>query len=265
MKLEPMAHGEQPERHVGGIVERVARIAADHARLLRRLAQHERRLRRVSMRVLRVQEAERGRIARELHDSVGQSLTALKIQLELLEHAVELDREGFAARIAALRELAERSLEDVRGLSRLLRPPMLDDLGLVPTLRWLFRDVQKRTGIAVEFADSLPDAPLDPDAATLAYRIIQEALTNAAKHARTASVEIRLQATDTRLSFTIQDRGVGFDPKAVAAAGDAGVGVRGMRDRVQLFGGHFALHSAPGAGTRIEVEVPIGAAGEVLV
>jgi signal transduction histidine kinase len=169
-----------------------------------------------------------------------------------------------ASRVAALRDLADRSLQDVRGLSRLLRPQMLDDLGLVPTLRWLFREFEKSANIEVDFADNSAGLPIDPDVATLTYRIAQEALTNVAKHARAAFVHIRLDVAPTRLIFTIADSGIGFDARAafLSSDGSEGFGLRSMRDRVQLLGGQFTVHSAPGEGTRIEIDVPLAPAEE---
>ncbi len=252
---------ETSSRQLAELTSEVTRIASENTRLLQRLAESERRFRRLSMGVVRVQEAERGRISREMHDGVGQSLTALKIQLDLLEQSLVDDGSLLAARVTALRELAERSLQDVRELSRLLRPQMLDELGLVPTLRWLFRDLHKRIGIEVDFVHEGIDRLLGPDVETLVYRLVQEAVTNSAKHARAAAVQVSVRATTTQLLLTIQDHGVGFETKSVLASsdGDGGFGVRGMRDRVRLFGGRFMLHSAPGAGTVISVEVPLRA------
>lgn len=243
-------------RRIAEIAETVARIASENSRLLQRLADNERRFRRISKGVLRAQEAERRRISHELHDGVGQSLTALKMQLDLLSQS-PMDATG--ACIEELRTLADRALQDVRQLSRLLRPHMLDDLGLLPTLKWLFRSFEKSAGIDVEFQHEGIDGRLDADLETLAFRIVQEALTNSAKHARAASIHVRARATPSRLFLTIQDRGVGFDPEAILepANPNGGFGIPGMRDRVHLFGGRFSLHSAPGAGTRIEVDVPL--------
>jgi signal transduction histidine kinase len=242
------------------IAEMVARIATENSRLLQRLADNEQRFRRISMGVLRAQEAERRRISYELHDGVGQSLTALKIQLDLLAQTPE---ETVGASIEQLQSLANLALQDVRQLSRLLRPHMLDDLGLLPTLRWLFRSFEQSSGIHVEFQHDGMDMRFDPDLETLVFRIVQEAVTNSAKHARTRSIEVRALATASRVSLTVQDLGVGFDAEAVLdpASRNGGFGLRGIRDRVQLFGGRFSLHSEPGAGTLIEVDVPLGEGG----
>jgi signal transduction histidine kinase len=243
------------------IAEMVARIASENSRLLQRLAENEHRFRRISMGVLRAQEAERRRISYELHDGVGQSLTALKIQLDLLAQS---PAQGVGDSIEQLRMLAYHALQDVRQLSRLLRPHMLDDLGLLPTLRWLFRSFEQSSGIQVDFQHDGIDRRFDPDVETLVFRIIQEAVTNSAKHARTRSIEVRALATAARVFLTVQDLGVGFDAEAILepAATNGGFGLRGIRDRVQLFGGRFSLHSEPGAGTLIEIDVPLGEQGD---
>jgi signal transduction histidine kinase len=243
------------------IAEMVARIASENSRLLQRLAENEHRFRRISMGVLRAQEAERRRISYELHDGVGQSLTALKIQLDLVAQSPV---DSIGGSIEQLCSLANLALQDVRQLSRLLRPHMLDDLGLLPTLRWLFRSFEQSSGIHVEFQQDGMDRRFDPDLETLVFRIIQEAVTNSAKHARTSSIEVRGLATASRVFVTVQDLGVGFDAEAILepSSRNGGFGIRGIRDRVQLFGGRFLLHSEPGAGTLIEVEVPLGERGD---
>ena len=238
------------------IAERVARVAAENSHLVRRFADQEQRFRRLSKGVLRAQEAERRRISRELHDGVGQALTALKIQLDLLAQAAvppaphELDD---------VRRLAETALSDVRQLSRLLRPHMLDDLGLLPTLLWLFRSIESTTHVHVEFTHEGLERRFDPDAETLAYRILQEAVTNAVKHAHVPTVQVRARAAPMRLFLAVQDRGSGFDTDAaLEPEGESGgLGLRGMRDRAHLFGARLSVYSAPGAGTLVEVEVPL--------
>lgn len=238
------------------IAAEVARLGEQNARLLQRLADGERRMRHVSRGVLRVQEAERGRLARELHDGLGQSLTALKIQLERLEQS-SADA-VLRAHLAELRALADDCLQEARQLSHRLRPQMLDELGLSATLRWMARDFGRRAGLAVELSEE-GDGPADPDAEALVYRVAQEALTNAAKHARAASAALRLRRAPTYLRLEVRDDGAGFDPAAVLARADedAGFGLRGLRDRVQLLGGRFELSASPGAGSALTVEVPL--------
>jgi two-component system sensor histidine kinase UhpB len=239
------------------IADEVARIRGENTRLLERLAEGERRFRLISRGVLRVQEAERGRISRELHDGVGQSLTALKMQVEQLEQLGE--GETLQGRLGDLRELADRCLQEVRQISHLIRPQILDELGLVPTLRWLVRAFSKRTGMMLEFVLEGEEGGVDPDAETLVFRVAQEALTNATKHAHAARAEVRLRREPERLRLEVRDEGQGFDATAALERSDeeAGFGLRGMRDRVQLLGGRFEISSAPGAGTTVRLELPL--------
>lgn len=241
-----------------GISEQVARISAENARLLQRLVETERRFHRISRGVLRVQEEERGRISRDLHDGIGQSLTALKIQLELLEGEAREKQADFAQRIGAVRELSEACLAEVRELARLLRPQMLDELGLVPTLRWLARTVHKRTGVEVELETLGSEEKTDPDAETLVFRIVQESLTNVVRHAGVTSARVRVERLPESILVSVEDRGSGFDAEAILGASDEerGFGVRAMRDRVQSFRGTFRLTSSP-RGTVLEAEIPL--------
>jgi two-component system NarL family sensor kinase len=240
------------------ISEQVARITAENARLLDRLIETEKRFRRISRGVLRVQEEERGRISRDLHDGIGQSLTALKIQLELLEQEASRVQAALVPRIAAVLELADGCLTEVREMARLLRPQMLDDLGLEPTLRWLARTVEKRTGVAVVLEIVGDEGTADPDAETLVFRVVQEALTNVVRHANVASARVKVEHRPGSILVTVEDLGTGFDAEAVLAAKgeEHGFGVRAMRDRVQSFSGRFRLQSSA-QGTLLEAEIPL--------
>ena len=245
---------ESPE-----IAQQLARLGTENARLLERLAETERRFRRIARGVLRLQEEERARVSRDLHDGVGQSLTALKIQLALLEQEAQRAGSELSARITSSRELAESCLSEVRQLAHLLRPQMLDDLGLVPTLRWLIRTMRQRTGIDVTLECNGFEERLDPDRETLVYRLAQEALTNVVKHAGASGAALQLERRGDRLLLRVKDEGSGFDAEKLLEAGgeDRGFGVRAMRDRVQFFHGRFAIRSAPGRGTTVEAEIPL--------
>src|SRR6185503_6807479 len=177
----------------------------------------------------------------------------------LLEQAVARDESALSPRLAELREMADRSLQEVRQISHLLRPQMLDELGLLPTLRWVARTFQQRTGIEVELASEGIDERLDLDLETLVFRLVQEALNNAAKHARAARVTIDVRLGDDRLRVRVADAGEGFDVAEFWSSTDEerGFGLRGMRDRVHLFAGRFTVTSQPGSGTTIEIEVPL--------
>jgi two-component system, NarL family, sensor kinase len=238
------------------IAREIERLSADNQRLLARLSRTELRFRSVSLGLLRLQEAERGRLSRELHDGVGQSLTALKMQIELLARTTGQGT-SLAEPLAELVVVAEAALQEVRQISHLLRPQMLDDLGLVPTLRWLARSWGQRAGLEVRVLYEGPDERLPPDLETLVYRFVQEGVTNAARHAGAPLVEVELRREVTGVTIEVRDQGRGFALNAERPADSRGFGLRGLRDRVQLFGGQLVVDSAPGRGTVVRAEVPV--------
>jgi len=221
--------------------------------LLYRLQRNEREFRRLGRAVWRVQEDERRRLARELHDGVGQNLTALKHRLVQLDEALPPGGEAREHLQAAL-SLCSETLEDTRSLSRLLRPPILDDLGLESALRWLVRSQAEASGLDITLdLPALP--PLDGEIQTLLFRVAQEALQNIAKHAQAHSVVVRLAARDAQMQLQIMDDGRGFDVANAVHGGGSGLG--GMRERLRLYDGRLELHSAPGEGTRLRATVPL--------
>lgn len=237
------------------IAERVEQISARNERLLERMIEGEKRFRGLAKAVWKVQEEERRRLARELHDGIGQTLTALINQLR----RVRAGEEGSNDLEAAI-EVAELALTDVRELSRLLRPPVLDDLGLHAGLTWLVRMLREHSGLAtlIEWQAG-EDERLDPELETLIFRIAQEGLNNVLKHSGQLSARLAVRRHGDRLEFTVADTGRGFDVAQVMSPADgaAGLGLRGIRDRVELFGGQFAVESAPGRGSRLRVVVPV--------
>lgn len=242
------------------LLERVGQVARDSQGLLRELATSERRFRALAKAVWQVQEEERRRLARELHDGLGQNLTALKNQLEsLARQAAGAEADGLAGRLAAAVELAGRALQDTRELSRLLRPPILDDLGLIPALQWLARTLREATGLEVHVAGDELEGRLPPDLEILLFRVAQEALTNTLKHSGAKLAVVTLRRRGGWIEVEAVDAGGGFDAeRALSPAGGAdGCGLRGMRDRLELFGGRLRIASAPGAGTRVRATVPL--------
>lgn len=228
-------------------------LRAQYQRLLERLEANEHEFRRLARSVWRVQEDERRRLARELHDGIGQNLTALKNRLvQLGERLPPREQAQLDAAIA----LCSETLDDTRQLSRLLRPPILDDLGLEPALRWLGRSIGEAGGPQVTLEiDPLP--PLDGDQRTLLFRVAQEALNNATKHARAHHVLLRLSTHDTHLLMQVIDDGIGCDPVRALASGGSGLG--GLRERLRLHSGSFQLRSAPGEGTCVQARLPLRA------
>ena len=222
--------------------------------LLHRLEANEREFRRLGRAVWRVQEDERRRLARDLHDGIGQKLTALKHRLEQSAAEVEESQPQLRQRIESAIALCSDTLEDTRSLSRLLRPPVLDDLGLDAALRWLARSVGESSGVGIGVEiEPLPD--LDSELQTLLFRVAQEALNNVAKHADAKTVLLRLVVRDARLQLQVADDGRGCNPVAALKSGGSGLG--GMRERLRLHGGRMELHSVPGEGCRLRVVVPL--------
>jgi two-component system, NarL family, sensor histidine kinase DevS len=203
-------------------------------------------------RVVEAQEAERARLARELHDETGQALTSILLGLKSMEERVESDEGRSAA--SELRELVVSTLQDVRRLAVELRPAALDDFGLVPALERLRDTVSEQSAISVDVQSSLGDRRLPADVETMLYRTVQEALTNVVKHADASRVTVRLGHGDGTVVLTVQDDGRGFDPRS---ARDGGLGLTGMRERAALLGGRFTLEASEGAGTMLKAVIPI--------
>jgi len=233
--------------------QRLETVRREHERLVARLRAGERRYRRLARSVWSVQEAERRRLARELHDGVGQLLTALKQQLEL---ARAEGSEAGRRRLDDALGLATQALADTRELSRLLRPAVLDDLGLEAGLGWLARTHQERTGTRVELALHGLAGRFDDELETLVFRVVQEALTNAAKHARASEIRVVVTREPEALSLEVADDGAGFDPRELTEGRD-GLGLLGMKDRLDLFEGRLEVRSAPGAGTVVAARIPL--------
>jgi two-component system, NarL family, sensor kinase len=242
---------------VAALAHRLLEITRQNEKLFQELLAGERRFRGLARSVWTVQEAERRRFARDLHDGIGQTLTALKQQLDVVEQSATALPSAARARLRDAAELAAQALHETRELSRLLRPQILDDLGLEPALRWLTRTFSERTGIALEVDLVGLEGRLPSDLETLAYRVVQEALNNVSKHARAERAQVLARHAGGQLELVVADDGRGFD----AAAADAdGSGLRGMRDRVELFGGRIEIGSRSGKGTRIVASVPCAGA-----
>ena len=212
-------------------------------------------LQELSAKLVRAQEDERRALSRELHDEVSQSFSAIAMDIDNLLDAEQAPE--IRARLQAIRGLATRGVDVTRNMSLLLRPSMLDDFGLIPALRWLARDVARRTGLRVqmdapEAADDLPE-----EHKTCIFRLVQEALNNAARHAQARNVQITLREEAQRVSVSIQDDGTGFD-----TASARGLGLLGMEERVRHVGGRFVLDSERGRGAMLRAELPIAVLSE---
>lgn len=214
------------------------------------------RLRALSSRILDIQERERRALARELHDEIGQALTAVKINLQALLFDASLG--AAARRVEASVAIVDEALRKVRGLSLDLRPPQLDDLGLAAALRWYLARQAEASGVAIELEADEALARLDPEVETACFRIAQEAVTNALRHARARRIAVRLCREGEALRLEVRDDGAGFDVgRARAAAAHGGsLGLAGMEERAALAGGRAEFVSIPGEGTVVGALFP---------
>lgn len=236
-----------------------AALAIQNARLFEQVHTGHERLQKLSRQLLEVQEAERRHIARELHDEVGQALTGLKL---LLDMSTRLPAGEATANLGEAQAMIHELMALVRDLSLDLRPAMLDDLGLLPTLLWHLDRYTNQTHVCVTFKHAgLEGRRFAPQVETAAYRIVQEALTNVARHAGVSEVTVRLWTDQDTLSVQVKDRGAGFDPEATLATSDT-IGLAGMRERAVLLGGQLTIESVPGAGTYVTAELPLGGPAE---
>ncbi len=240
----------------------VAREVADHlaiairqALLLDEVRAAKERLEALSRQLIRAQEEEQRRIARELHDEVGQSLTAVKIGLNRL--ARDPSGPDIGSRLSDAAAMTDQALEQVRDLSRLLRPALLDDLGLAEALRALAENLAERTGLAAE-AEVDEIGPVDPEMETACYRIAQEALTNAIKHAGATRLHVAWHRVGDELELVVEDDGTGFDVAAATARAVRGssLGILSLQERAMLVGGRTEIAARPGGGTRVRALFP---------
>lgn len=231
-------------------------VALQHAQLFAEVQTSRERLQSLSQRLIDVQELERRTIAGELHDEIGQALTIVKMNLQALRPNDDAMQAG--DRMAECIAVVDRALEQVRSLSLDLRPSLLDDLGLVATLRWYGARQARTAGFALHFSADEPVGRLTSMLETVCFRIAQEALTNIVRHARAREVWLQLRC-DAELCLTIRDDGVGFDLAQVEARASRGesFGLLGMRERANLSGGRLSIVSATGEGTMIAVSFPL--------
>jgi len=211
-------------------------------------------LQKLSARLVEAQEQERRSIARELHDEVGQTLEALLMDLGRLSRIVPAGERVMREHLAQLKDLAEKSVKTVRNIALLLRPSMLDDLGLVPALEWQAREVSRRGEMEVDVHSKIASEQLPDEIKICVYRLVQEALNNAATHASAKNARVSVIQTD-KLRVEVTDDGQGFDSKHVR-----GMGLLGMEERVKRLGGTLTIESRAGHGTTVVAELPLPSA-----
>ncbi|MFB3884767.1 MAG: histidine kinase [Thermodesulfobacteriota bacterium] len=238
--------------------DEIKRLADTFNFMARTLTDKMRAERKYLSRIIDAQENERRRISRELHDEIGQALTAIKFNLDMIDKELPQTLPAISTRLGDAKSLSNQTIAAMRQLSMDLRPAMLDELGLIPTLRWYVQNFSKRVGIDSQFRAMGFEEKLSPQIETAFYRIVQEALNNVSKHARADLVEISLEQRDSKIYASIVDNGKGFDLEKVLhpESPERGFGMIGMQERISLLGGKIDIESRLGFGTRIRIEVP---------
>jgi PAS domain S-box-containing protein len=210
----------------------------------------------LSRKILMAQEDERARVSRELHDGLGQSLTALRLELDWLRGRIDAGRETDASSLGSVIEMLEGSAHELRGICRGLRPPLLDDLGIGPAIRQLARDFEEHLDVRVEVDQTVDERePVPSEVALAIYRVLQEALTNVLRHARARRATVSLMREAGALVLLVVDDGQGFSEDQLS--GTEGLGIAGMRERAELVHGTLEIHSAPRQGTRMMLSIPV--------
>ncbi|OLE65606.1 MAG: hypothetical protein AUG03_03905 [Acidobacteria bacterium 13_1_20CM_2_68_14] len=254
---EPRAFDEEDIRLCSTLADQIGH-AIRRARVIEALSRKQADLRAVSESLEKRLEEDRRRIARELHDELAQSMTAAKINLGLLRTLTRGAAPGVRRAILETEAVVRSTIEDTRRIAMDLRPSMLDELGLVPALRWYADTFSRRTGVGVDVQANGGGGPAQKDVNTLLFRFFQEALTNVARHARARHVRIGLSGFNGSLRAVVADDGIGMRQ---GGPPDQGLGLLGMRERIERVGGVLSIKSRPGRGTRLVADIPVRAAG----
>ena len=235
---------KKSEHHYGQLLEQSNRL--------------QEQLRQLSRQVLLTQEEERREISRELHDVIAQTLTGINIRLAALKKEAAFNTKGLDRNITRTQRLVEKSVSIVHQFARELRPAALDDLGLIPALHSFVKIFSRRTRIHVHLKVFAGVEQLDINKRTILYRVAQEALTNVARHAQASRVEVNIQKLPEGIRMEIKDDGISFKVERVLYGnGGKRLGLLGMRERLEMVGGHFDVESAPGKGTTITAQIPL--------
>jgi len=240
--------------------EEALKKSREHYRqLLEQSRQQQEQLRHLARQILSSLEEERKKISRELHDEIAQTLTGINVHLATLSNEAEVNTKGLKKTISHTQRLVEKSVDIVHRFARELRPTLLDDLGLIPALHSFMKEFTKRTGIHIRFTASNGLERLDSARRTVLYRVAQSALTNVAQHAQASRVKVSLRKLRDVIRMEIHDDGKSFEVERVLfAKRHTRLGLLGMRERVEMVGGSFAVDSAPGKGTTIRAQIPLG-------
>ena len=249
---EPMQLPEDTLALLKGLADQAA-ISITNASLFEQVRKGREQQKALTTRLVEIQETERRHIARELHDQIGQVLTGLQF---MLESSKNQEGEARVNKLSEAQETVGSLIEQIREMSLNLRPAMLDDIGLLPTLLWHFERYTKQTGVEVSFHHNGLNQRLLPDIETTVYRIVQEALTNIARYAKVTEAFVKLTLRENTLGVEITDHGIGFD-SSVDVSKWSTAGLAGMRERANILGGYLVVKSAPNAGTQILAMIPL--------
>jgi signal transduction histidine kinase len=219
------------------------------------LRESEVQLRALAARLISIREEERARIAREIHDELGQVLTGLKMDVTWLAKRLVGAEEQLVEKAEAMCRLIDSTMHLIRRISTGLRPEILDDMGLVAAFGWQAKEFQKRMGMRCRLKLPEDQVVLDKELSTAVFRIFQEILTNIARHAKASSVDVSLSISDDLLTLEVVDDGIGISESHIR--GQESLGLLGMRERAQLFGGELSIQGASGRGTTVSVSIPM--------
>jgi PAS domain S-box-containing protein len=244
------------ELHLLGSLGNLLGNAIENAKLMETIRQHRYELRRLTQKLFQTQEEERRRIARELHDEAGQSLTAVKLGLDRLEQKVSAESVDLHNDLEDIRKMLIRTSSEIRHLSYKLHPTLLSDLGLEPALKLYFKEIQDHSNLDIHFSMIGFDRRMNRDLETALYRFSQEALTNTLKHSGAETFTCKIIKSYPKLIFSAEDDGIGFEEQT-ENQDKRSLGLIGMRERTLLLGGTFQLKGRPGRGTRIRIEIPL--------
>ena len=241
-------------------VEESLRKSEHHySELLEQSRHMQEQLRLLSRQLLSAQEEERKMISRELHDQIAQTLTGINIRLASLKTESTLNTKGLQKKISSTQRLVEKSVDIVHRFARELRPTVLDDLGLIPALHSFMKSFNKRTGVRISLTAFSTVERLDTAKRTVLFRVAQEALNNVARHAQASRVEVSIEKLPDCSCMKIKDDGKSFNlERTLHANGGKRLGLLGMRERLEMVGGKLVVESAPGKGTTIQAQIPLG-------
>jgi signal transduction histidine kinase len=241
------------------VEESLRRSKQHYSQLLEQSRHMQAQLRLLSRQLLLAQEEERKMISRELHDQIAQTLTGINVRLASLKTEALADTKGLQKKITSTQRLVEKSVDIVHRFARELRPTVLDDLGLIPALLAFMKSFTKRTGVRTHLTAFAALEQLNSTRRTVLFRVVQEALTNVARHAQASRVEVSIQKLPGRIRMKIKDDGKSFQVQRVLQAkGNKHLGLLGMRERLEMIGGNFGVESAPGKGTIVQAQIPLG-------